>query len=155
MLFDWLSLPRAVQALDAFLVVFFFLYITGSCLAWRARNRTEIENHERNLAAASVGTFITVSVAGAAILLTGTGVVLGLKPGDNAVPQDVFTQLVLATVWLVWSLFCGVVAASYVLNHIHRKQSVAEEPLVMTFATAQLTALWIGGVMLVIGLFLF
>jgi hypothetical protein len=197
------SLPVWLQAVDAFLLLFFFVYVVGAYRSWRqawrpARPaasqggeeggalrddavsasseggqevgtlrgevvtahtvRTAVasvqQSSERAMGAQSVGTFITVSVAGAAILLAASGVLLGIEPNRQTVPPRVFTELSLGIVWLVLSLACGIVAASFVLNHLHHADSVAKHPLVETCAAAQLCALLFGGISFMISVFL-
>jgi hypothetical protein len=58
---------------------------------------------ERAMAASSVGSFVTLGIAAAAVLLTGAGVLLGVEGGATPLPHRVFSQLVLATGWLVAS----------------------------------------------------
>jgi hypothetical protein len=109
---------------------------------------------ERSMAAQSVGTFVTVSVAGASILIAASGVLLGIEPNKQVVPPEVFTQLSLGIVFLVVSLGAGAVAASYVLNHLHHDESVAQNALVEASAAAQLSGLVFGAICFTISVFL-
>ena len=106
------------------------------------------------MGAQSVGTFITVCVAGASILLAASGVLLGIEPNKQVVPPEVFTQLSIGVVFLVVSLAFGAFAASYVLNHLHYDYSVAQHPLVEASATGQLYALVLGAFCFMISVFL-
>jgi hypothetical protein len=109
----------------------------------------------RAMAASAIGSFVTLGVAAAAVLLTGAGVLLGVEGGATPLPRSVFTELVLATGWLVLSLVFGAISMSYVINHIHHSESVAENRLVVFFAAGQLAALVIGAVYFVLSIVLF
>jgi hypothetical protein len=152
--FRWKSLPWPVQALDVALPILFFLYTFLVYRSWTG-NIPYRAPADREIGSYAVGTFITVAVAGASLLMTAVGVLLSLKPLGNPVPRDVFTELVVAALWLVVSLAAGAISASYVLNHLHFGQSVAEHPLVIAFASAQLLALIVGATLFVVSLFLF
>lgn len=154
--FSWASLPDGLQAVTVVLGVIFIGFGILVYRAWKGRTRaSDLSSEAKAMAMTAVGGFITVSVAGASILLAGTGVLIALEPGGSSVPADVFTDLGLTTIWLVLSLICGAVAAAYVINHVHQLHSVAEHPLVMAFSAAQFVALVLGAVYLVIAIFLF
>lgn len=110
---------------------------------------------ERAMAASSVGSFVTLGIAAAAVLLTGAGVLLGVEGGATPLPHRVFSQLMLATGWLVASLIFGALSASYVINHIHHPGSVAENRLVNFFAAGQLWALVVGAIYFMLSIVLF
>lgn len=110
---------------------------------------------ERAMAASSVGTFVTLGVAAAAVLLTGAGVLLGVEGGAAPLPRSVFTQLVIATAWLVASLLFGAISASYVITHIGHTRSVAAVRLVIVFAAAQFLALVVGALDFMLSIVLF
>ena len=110
---------------------------------------------ERAMAASSVGSFVTLGIAAAAVLLTGAGVLLGVEGGATPLPHRVFSQLVIATGWLVASLIFGALSASYVINHIHHPGSVAENRLVNFFGAGQLCALAVGAVYFMLSIVLF
>ena len=150
------SLPVWLQVVTVLFLIAFGVYLWAVHRAWKAKTpKGDLRVGEKTLAVTAVGGFITVSVAGASILLAGTGVLLALEPGNTPLPTRVFTDLGVATAWLVVSLVCGAIAAAYVINHIHHKQSVAEHPLVMAFAAAQLLAFAVGAIYFFVAILLF
>ncbi len=154
-MFSWDSLPTSVQIIDIVVWVGGIAYTLAALRAWLTLGATEMLDAERAIAVNAVGTFITINVAAASVLLAGVGVLIGLGFGNEPVPQDVFTELTLAAVLLVISLFCGAVSAAYIVNHVHHSKSVAENFLVMTTSTAQFISTVGGGVFFVTAFFLF
>jgi hypothetical protein len=125
----------------------------ASAAAERAATAASVD--ERAMAASSVGSFVTLGIAAAAVLLTGAGVLLGVEGGAAPLPHRVFSQLVLATGWLVASLIFGALSAAYVINHIHHAASVAENRLVNFFGAGQLCALVVGATCFMLSIVLF
>jgi preprotein translocase subunit SecG len=144
-----------VKVTTVILAVVFVGYGLIVYTAWNRRTQSEWSSEAMGLAVNAVGAFITVSVAGASILLAAVGVLIALEPSGRPIPREVFSDLGLATVWLVVSLICGALAAAYVINHIHQKKSVAEHPLVLAFSAAQFAALVLGAIYFVIAMFSF
>lgn len=154
-MFSWGSLPAAVKGLDIGIAVLVVVYTIAANFAWGAQARRAMGDSERGLAVSAIGNFATINVAAAAIILAGVGVLAGLESDPPTDAKGVFTQLSLAAIWLATSLFFGALTAAYVVNHVHRAESVAESPWVMTCAVAQLVSVVSGAIFLVIALFLF
>jgi hypothetical protein len=152
--FDWHSLPCALQVFTVLAAVLFLLYVICAYGEWGKRNNSR-NAEERALGVSAVSGFITVGIASASILLAATGVLLAFEPGHSRIPTKAFTDLAIATVWLVISLISGAFAAAWTVNHVHHQKSVAEHPLVMTASSAQFIALILGAVYFVVAVFLF
>lgn len=116
---------------------------------------TDNSQEQRAMAASSVGSFVTLGVAAAAVLLTGAGVLLGVEGGGTQLARSVFTELILATGWLTLSLILGAISASYVITYIRGTQSVAEKRGVMFPAACQLGALVVGAIYFMLSIILF
>jgi uncharacterized protein YneF (UPF0154 family) len=80
--------------------------------------------------------------------------VLGLGRDARPLPADASTELTLAIGVLIASLVFGLVGGAYVLNHIHKPKSVAENPWVMACAAAQMTAMTVGAIGFMVALVL-
>lgn len=154
-LFDLEVLPTAAGIFDVAVFALAVFYVAFASLAWASRNADSIEDPERELAVSAVGTFITVNIASSSVLLVGVSALIGLGFGSEPVTPTVFTQLTLASLWLVASLSFGAISAGYIVNHVHHAKSVAENSLVMTTATGQMISNVCGGIFLATAFFLF
>lgn len=149
-------MPCALRIVTVVLAVSFALYIFLVYGAWKDNAaKTNLEAEEQTRGVTAVAGFITVGVAAASILLAATGVLLAFEPSQSQISTKVFSDLVIATVWLVVSLICGVFAAAWIVNHVHHKTSVAEHPLVMAASSGQFVALVLGSIYFVVAFFLF
>ena len=154
--FSWKSLPIFLQIASVGALAIFLGYILGVYLNWNSTPaKTDLGEEAKATAGSAVLGFITVSVAGASILLTGAGVLLTLEPGKAPVSAQVFTDVTIATVYLGASLICGTFSAAYVVNHIHHLSSVAEHPLVQACAAGQFVSLIFGACFFISAFFLF
>jgi hypothetical protein len=154
--FSLSSLPAIVLAIDAVFALFFAIYVIMLRFAWGQVPQPAGGTDPRELdrATAFAGTFITINVAGAALLLAGIGVLLGLHQGDCALRHAPFTELTLGAIWLGISLLASVVTASQVLTKLHKNTSVARDANVMTSGGAQMFAMVIGGIYFLTSFFL-
>jgi uncharacterized membrane protein YsdA (DUF1294 family) len=154
--FDWSSIPCALRIVTVVLALLFALYIFLVYKAWKDNAaKTDLVAEEKTRGVTAVAGFITVGVAAASILLAATGVLLAFEPSQSHISTKVFSDLVIATVWLVVSLIFGVCAAAWIVNHVHHKTSVAEHPLVMAASSGQFVALILGSIYFVVAFFLF
>lgn len=154
--FDWSSLPTALRIVTVALALLFALYVILVYKAWKGNApKTDLDTEGKIGGVTAVGGFITVGVAAASILLAGSGVLLAFEPSHGHMTSEVFSDLVIATVWLVVSLIFGVFAAAWIVNHVHHRTSVAEHPLVMAASSAQFIALILGSLYFVVAFFLF
>jgi uncharacterized membrane protein YsdA (DUF1294 family) len=154
--FDWSSIPCALQIVTVVLALLFVLYMLLVHKAWKDNAaKGGLEAEEKTLGVTAVAGFITIGVAAASILLAASGVLLALEPSQSHISTKVFSDLVIATVWLVISLIFGVIAAAWIVNHVHHKTSVAEHPLVMAASSGQFVALILGSIYFVVAFFLF
>lgn len=154
--FDWSSIPCGLRIVTVILGLLFALYILLVYQAWNNHTaKTNLEAVEKTGGVTAVAGFITVGVASASILLAGSGVLLAFEPSQSHISTKAFSDLVIATVWLVVSLIFGVFAAAWIVNHVHHKTSVAEHPLVMAASSGQFVALILGSIYFVVAFFLF
>jgi hypothetical protein len=154
--FDWGSIPLALRIVTVALVLLFAAYVVLVYKAWNEKAaKTNLGTEEKIGGVTAVGGFITVGVAAASILLAGSGVLLAFEPSNSHITTEAFTDLAIATVWLVVSLIFGVFAAAWIVNHVHHSTSVAEHPLVMAASSAQFIALILGAIYFVVAFFLF
>jgi preprotein translocase subunit SecG len=145
-----------LQVITVILAILFAAYIVGVYRAWNKRTaKTDLQPEEQTRGVTAVAGFITVGVAAASILLAGSGVLLAFEPSQSQISSEAFSQLVIATVWLVVSLILGVLAAAWIVNHVHHDTSVAEHPLVMAASAGQLVALILGSIYFVVVFFFF
>lgn len=146
----------ALRIVTVALVLLFAGYVVRVYQAWEGKApKTDLDTEEKIGGVTAVGGFITVGVAAASILLAGSGVLLALEPSNGHITTKAFTDLAIATVWLVVSLVFGVFAAAWIVNHVHHRTSVAEHPLVMAASSGQFIALILGSIYFVIAFFLF
>jgi hypothetical protein len=154
--FDWSSIPCALRIVTVALALLFALYIYLVYKAWKGNTaKPDLVAEEKTRGVTAVAGFITVGVAAASILLAAAGVLLAFEPSQSHISTKVFSDLVIATVWLVISLIFGVFAAAWIVNHVHHRASVAEHPLVMAASSGQFVALIVGSIYFVIAFFLF
>lgn len=155
-MFDWSSIPCALRVITVVLASLFALYIFLVYKAWKGKTaKADLTPEEKTRGVTAVAGVITVGVAAASILLAGTGVLLAFEPSQSLISTRVFSDLVIATIWLVVSLVLGVFAAAWIVNHVHHKTSVAEHPLVMAASSGQFVALILGSIYFVVAFFLF
>jgi hypothetical protein len=150
--FSLRHLGRALGLVDLALVAGAALYLVAAVRSWTAAGDDRAVANDT--APSAVGGLIGVAATAASVLMAATGVVLGLGAGSTPISAQASSQLTLTAVWLVLSLIAGTLSASYVLTHIHHRESVAENPYVVGCATAQLVALVGGGVFFTVSLFL-
>lgn len=154
--FDWCSIPLALQIASVALAFVFVLYVAAVYQKWESNDsRSDLKTDEKTLGVTVIIGFATVGVAAASVLLAGAGVLLTFQPNDSAISTEAFSELVVAAVWLVISLFFGALAAAWTVNHVHHGQSVAEHELVMAASSGQFAALVIGSIHFVVAFFLF
>lgn len=153
--FEWFSLPLPIELFTIVVALVFILYTVAVWQAWDdIEAKAGLPAETKTLGVTAIGGFITVGVAAASILLTGTGVLLALEPSHQEIPTKVFTVLTLAVVWLVVSLVAGILAAAWIVNHANHDRNVIEHPLVMAAASAQFLSLIFGAVYFVLAIFL-
>lgn len=154
--FDWCSIPLALQIASVALAFVFVLYVAVVYNNWKSKTtQPNLEAAEKTLGVTVIIGFATVGVAAASVLLAGAGVLLTFQPNDSSISTEAFSELVIAAVWLVISLFFGALAAAWTVNHVHHGRSVAEHELVMAASSGQFAALVIGSIHFVVAFFLF
>lgn len=147
------SLATSTQIINATAVVIACVYAIVAYRSWQTKG-PDRPDADLDRAVTAVGMFITVGVAGASVLATGTGVVLGVGGGKKPLPAAVTTELTLAMGALVLSLVFGVISASYVLTQLHQRTSVAESAPVIVCATIQMLSMAFGGLAFMLSLVL-
>lgn len=148
------SLPTGTLLFDIVMLLAGAVYVFFAQQSW-SKQAPPRSHADLDRAASALGMFITVGVAGASVLLTGSGVVLGLGNDKSPLPSPVSTELVLAVGALIISLLCALITASYVLNHLHEETSLAENRLVVGSAVVQMVAMFLGAVAFMVSLLLF
>ena len=121
--------------------------------AWaKSRNpKSRATQDERALGAEVFGSFISNSMTAASILVPAAFVIVQLGFDNPKVPPTVLSEIARSFYWFAWSVFLGIVNASY-LPEMTNKVNVTKSKLTNTLGALQLFAIMFGIARLVVGM---
>lgn len=153
MTFCWHCLPFLVKLIDIGIALLAVIYIIAAFRAWARARPINRKPEELDRAAAAVGNSIMIFTTADSILVTGVGILTQARASALS-PSAVVTQLLLSGIGFVVAILFGMLATTYLLNHLHHENSVAEHHLVMGYAVGQFTLTLAASAFFLISIFL-
>jgi mannitol-specific phosphotransferase system IIBC component len=154
-MFDLSSLSNGIKFFDFVILILVIIYSTIAFVSWKHQPKKERDIKERELGIRAIGRSLAIFTTSSSILLTAVGLISKLNFPTGSIPNEIFTQLIIAGFFFLLSIVFGVISSTYILNHVHHKQSVVENFHVMGFAITQFGFTIAGSCFLLITFFLF